>query len=418
MAKFVEAYKELNKNLAVINANKSFSGIDLLYLKDYLNALDKTTEYASCIAQDILAHTKTFHDYNEVLCLMGKVKVAIDTLIKESNNITEKLMPFSGQCYPHEVYIFLSNYLEDQIEPLDELSDYISQVSHIYNKVINANSDKLLLCIRELQKLYMLNQELSNKFIDFVVNDYYDFLEEKVDEISEHLFDLLYNKRIVEDFSANPNRHHWGKLLSDKLEELKSQKFYEIFESIYSNRKAINIGDKRVVEYVYKNSMKEEEMLLFFRLFAEIAILQEKTRSEIEMIRRPEPEEEPIVLPSMVVEPIRNSQYLSKQFRNGICSVAKFTGKASSKTKWSHVKMTLEHKGLISETNPSMFGRQIHEICPDVNADQCRQNVGNNELKILAGTKYYQLPDTSNVKIQCDLVASEFAEVITELTKL
>lgn len=402
-----------------INKARDKGGLDLMLLKEYFDALSKLEDYAVSLNEIVFDNTNTLIDYRYIQNLKKSLQPAIEFIVFNLNNIKENKMIFNGEEYPHS-FVCADERAKELCELTDrqvELYTYIIEASSFYHEYVNKNIQLIENSLETLKTLFDTIEKLQEKFADLVEEEYYNFLDNEEAEIEGQLFDLLYSKKIIEDASANPNKKAWGILLTEKLTELNLSKHGVLIKEIYTHRKALDINDQRVISYIFQNCIDDNELELFFHYFAEIAILQEKTRSDIEMIRRPEPEEELVELPSMVVESIRRNRYLSRLFKIAICGLAPRTGKTGFKTKWSHVKTTLEHNKLITEVNPSEFGRQIHDICPDVDADNCRQNIGTNTLNIPNNTKYFELPEINQIRIQCSKVAEEFKEIIEELQR-
>lgn len=276
---------------------------------------------------------------------------------------------------------------------------------------------QMLSTLIELQESLVL---VDGEYADIVERSYYDYFEDNEDDVEESLYNQLYDKEIINDLSCIPTSRDWAVLLKAKLGEMDFGHKTKIIREVFSHRHPLNIKDARTIKYIYENCTIEEDMYLFFRNFAEIAILQSKAKAGIPIIRRPEVAKKVMPLPSMVNQAISADAELNTLFREAIEKLIPKTGKKNMKWKWSHAKRVMEDDGIIEVVSPTEFGRQMNEVDTSIEAENCRKNVDNNEIKLpeaYKNMKYYEWPDTAKHKPTCTAIAAVFKTLVLKMNK-
>lgn len=276
---------------------------------------------------------------------------------------------------------------------------------------------QVLSTLLELQDSLVL---VDGEYADIVERSYYEYFEENEDDVEEYLYNQLYDKEIINDLSCIPTSRDWAVLLKAKLGEMDFGHKTKIIREVFSHRHPLNIKDARTIKYIYENCTIEEDMYLFFRNFAEIAILQSKAKAGIPIIRRPEVAKKVMPLPSMVNQAISADAELNTLFREAIEKLIPKTGKQGMKWKWSHAKRVMEDDGIIEVVSPTEFGRQMNEVDTSIEAENCRKNVDNNEIKLpeaYKSKKYYEWPDTAKHKPTCTAIAAVFKTLVLKMNK-
>lgn len=211
------------------------------------------------------------------------------------------------------------------------------------------------------------------------VLDFLNHPEQRRDRISVWLNELMCNDHIV---------HAADGLDGDGLERLRGQlgrfpdKLFETYERNY---------DVFCANLFY-NDIPRRNMQMFMSGLAEYRIAKER----LERLERDRRVVRP--LPSMVVSGVRKDAELNELLRGALESIMKQTGKRNVKWKWSHVKKVLEDDCIIYKVSPTEFGRQMNEINSDIDADNCRKNIENNELGVAERGRYIDLPASCGAK--------------------